>query len=695
MLSIFYRLLSLHLRATLIIAALLTIPGVMFAQSALTDDAYTSGNSRNADGNLGTKTSLTISPSGNVYIKFKLSSTLPSSTPGSDVARATLKLYISTIVSEGKIDIYQVTSAWDEGTITFNTAPTLGSLVATSVQIEEDKKGKFVTFDVTPAVQQWLGDDGQGTNGAVNHGLALVPHPVDASTPALANITFDSKENVQTSHEPQLHIALRKPAGLETVAHDATLSGDGTVTNPVRVAVGGVNTAHLADGAVTEQKIGAGHVVKSLNGLSDNVTLQAGPNITITPSGNTLTIEGSGNSLSTVSHNSSLTGDGTSGSPLGIAAPLTLNNSDASPTLSVTNSGGGPAISTAGAINTSTQYNIGGSRVLSVSGLQNTFVGISSGQRNTTGAANSFFGTNSGSENNASFNSFFGWQAGFLNTTGAENSFFGADAGGRSIGGTANSFFGVRAGFNTTGVQNSFYGVRTGLSNTTGSSNSFFGNEAGRDNTTGNVNAFFGTVAGGTNTTGTGNSFFGHGAGWYNTTGGNNSFFGSFTGNAITSENNNTFIGSLSNGVAGITNATAIGFDARVTQSNSVVLGKDASVGIGVTAPAYKLHVIDPSNTGLRVQTNTVGGKVASFGGAGDFQIDASGVEGGRFVVKENGDVGIGVSQPSARLEVQGGSIRVGSAGQGIILKSPNGATCRLLTIDNSGGITLAPTSCL
>jgi hypothetical protein len=45
---------------------------------------------------------------------------------------------------------------------------------------------------------------------------------------------------------------------------------------------------------VTASKIAPGQVVKALNGLSDNVQLVAGSNITLTPAGNTLTISGTG-----------------------------------------------------------------------------------------------------------------------------------------------------------------------------------------------------------------------------------------------------------------------------------------------------------------------------------------------------------------------------------------------------------------
>jgi hypothetical protein len=84
-----------------------------------------------------------------------------------------------------------------------------------------------------------------------------------------------------------------------------------------------------------------------------------------------------------------------------------------------------------------------------------------------------------------------------------------------------------------------------------------------------------------------------------------NSFFGIGAGASNTAENSNTYIGAHSDGAAGITNATALGANARVTQSNSLVLGNNSSVGIGTTAPREKLHVsggrlfIDANNQGV------------------------------------------------------------------------------------------------
>ncbi len=100
---------------------------------------------------------------------------------------------------------------------------------------------------------------------------------------------------------------------------------------------------------------------------------------------------------------------------------------------------------TGNTINSATHYSIGGTRVLSIAGLENLFTGAGAGA-NTNGIANSFFGTNAGQNN---------------------------------IGGNSNSFFGGRAGRNnTSGGNNTFLGEGAGLTNTTGSSNTIIGGGA-------------------------------------------------------------------------------------------------------------------------------------------------------------------------------------------------------------------------
>lgn len=294
-----------------------------------------------------------------------------------------------------------------------------------------------------------------------------------------------------------------------------------------------------------------------------------------------------------------------------------------------------------------------GSGYVNSTGNSNAFFGAGAGSANTTAVKNSFFGSNAGAGNSTgSSNAFFGADTGFANTTGYNNSFFGQAAGSSNTAGASNSFFGKAAGYsNSTGTGNSFFGTSAGYSNSTGFANSFFGSAAGVNNSTGTANSFFGSAAGNANTLGTGNSFFGNEAGNSNstadgnsffgnragnvsTTGSSNSFFGAFAGNlnstgngnvfmgnstaaanttgsrnlimgsgagsSNTSENENTFLGNVANGAANITNATAIGSRASVTQSNSLVLGSisgvnsataSVNVGIGTTSPADRLDV--------------------------------------------------------------------------------------------------------
>lgn len=296
-----------------------------------------------------------------------------------------------------------------------------------------------------------------------------------------------------------------------------------------------------------------------------------------------------------------------------------------------------------GIINSATQYNIGGSRILSNPGSGNLFAGVNAGTSQTSGFTNSFFGAQSGQSN----------------TTGGANSFFGFGAGQS----------------NTASFNNSFFGTTSGQSNTNGQDNSFFGAYSGGVNTDGTVNSFFGSLAGGVNTSGSLNSFFGMQAGNFNTTGGANSFFGYQAGSSNTIGSNNTVIGSGANvGAANLTNATAIGAGAQVSQSNSLVLGNNARVGIGTSLPTYKLEINELADKGLRVATGTFGGTVASFGGRGAFVIDAEGVAGGRLKITESGLVSIPV--PS-----------------GLVIRSPDNA-CWAVNVSNAGALSTTSVPC-
>jgi trimeric autotransporter adhesin len=246
-----------------------------------------------------------------------------------------------------------------------------------------------------------------------------------------------------------------------------------------------------------------------------------------------------------------------------------------------------------------------------MAGLQNSFFGVYPGYYNTTGSWNSFFGYGAGFANTTGqLNSFVGSYAGYFNTTGSSNSLFGQAAGTSNTTGSDNSFFGFKAGYsNTHGSYNSFVGRSAGYFNTTGAENSFFGYWTGYANTTGSFNAFYGDSAGGSNTTGGYNSYVGESSGQYTTTGNYNSFLGNNTGRSMTAEHHNSLVGALSDGAVGITNATALGYRAKVSQSNSLVLGSinginsataDTNVGIGITNPERRFHVAETGLTSIR-----------------------------------------------------------------------------------------------
>jgi hypothetical protein len=306
-----------------------------------------------------------------------------------------------------------------------------------------------------------------------------------------------------------------------------------------------------------------------------------------------------------------------------------IQNTSGAQTANFNISGNGTAGGTlsGNVVSAATQFNLGANRVLSVSGdsnfpFGNTFAGVGAGTVTTPGA------------NGGNLNSFLGFSAGTANTTGTANSFFGGVA---------------------------------GSSNTVGRDNSFFGEASGFSNTTGRMNSFFGSAAGQNNTTGTGNSCFG----------------GFLTCNSNTTGAFNTLLGAdadVAPGNGNLINATAIGAGAIVSQSNSLVLGTNGfqtitsfgtftvgptNVGIGIGAPVFRLHVVDAGAAGLRVQTNTSGGTVASFGGFGDFQIDSNGVAGGRLIVTQSGRVGIGTNSPTSTLSVNGSADKPGGGSWG------------------------------
>jgi len=326
------------------------------------------------------------------------------------------------------------------------------------------------------------------------------------------------------------------------------------------------------------------------------------------------------------------------------------------------------------------------------------------------------------------------------------------DLGGKSFASGSTTSGSVFVGFSgntaNTGSGNTAIGSAALFLNTSGANNTASGFQSLELNTTGTSNTAAGYSALVNNTTGNGNTAAGYGSLLSNTTGANNTAFGDYAGNTTngkpTTGSNNTFVGYFANPgtQTSLSNAAAIGANAQVTASNSMVLGSingvngataNTNVGIGTTAPATLLHLnravpaggadllaitsgggIDVAslllqNTGpaglfLRAGAGTgeaylatagplsfitagtsspsgpgpaamaidtlgnvtvssglmrisIGG--LSLGGTAPISVDAPNVSGGRFTVLANGNVGINNSAPLDTLDV-GGNTSIG-----------------------------------
>ena len=168
-------------------------------------------------------------------------------------------------------------------------------------------------------------------------------------------------------------------------------------------------------------------------------------------------------------------------------------------------------------------------------------------------------------------------------TSRGTNSFFGHLAGNPSVTGFYNTASGYTAlTANITGNWNTANGYQALLNTNNGHSNTATGFQALIANTGGTYNTATGVLALANNSTGAGNSATGVGA-LNLSTGNHNSGIGYSSGGNFSSGNNNTFLGAFADGPVGvpISNATAIGYQAEVTGSNSIKAGNTAVTSIG------------------------------------------------------------------------------------------------------------------
>jgi len=195
------------------------------------------------------------------------------------------------------------------------------------------------------------------------------------------------------------------------------------------------------------------------------------------------------------------------------------------------------------------------------------------------------------------------------------------------------------ASFNTALGATALLNTTTGFANTAVGAGTLLGNTAGTDNTaigrlalniaTASNNTAVGSLALGANTTGASNTAVGTESLRFTTTGGDNVGVGRGAGRDNGTGSRNTLLGTQADVSAGnLVNATAIGAEALVGRSDSIVLGSiagvntatsDVNVGIGTTTPFSALSIERNGTADLRFEGfGTVsGGSILGFSSDG------------------------------------------------------------------------------
>lgn len=225
-----------------------------------------------------------------------------------------------------------------------------------------------------------------------------------------------------------------------------------------------------------------------------------------------------------------------------------------------------------------------------------TFTATPTGQGNTALGTSALYTLSSGS-----FNTGAGYKALFSNTSGIGNTAVGAVALQGNTGGNNNTAMGqVALTGNTTGSNNTALGAGSLQTNSTGYENTAVGSNAQAKTTTGYSNIAVGTDALYNNTNGHDNTAFGGSALLNNTSGQSNMATGNLSMRLNTTGQANTAAGTLAlqyntggnfntalgynagppSGSPTLTNATAIGANAIVNASNTIVLGDNTITAI-------------------------------------------------------------------------------------------------------------------
>jgi hypothetical protein len=370
-------------------------------------------------------------------------------------------------------------------------------------------------------------------------------------------------------------------------------------------------------------------------------------------------------------------------------------------------------------------------------GINNIAIGLGSNSNNVTGSGNVALGVGALNFNTTNYNTAVGHLSLYYNTTGTNNVALGYASLYTNTIGSSNTSIGYQSLYlNTTGNQNTALGHTTLFYNTTGASNTAIGTASLLTNTTGTSNTGIGIASLGSNTTGSDNIAIGKASGFAITTGSNNTIIGNYAGTAAMNNNivladgagniryqwngtNNVFGNPISGTSASfassggsdtfaINHSSGSGIALNITKGGNgegLYINKTSGSGNALTViGSTSLGALSGTSATFSVASGgyaatlngpSYGGLILSNGGtANTYFVGESSLlsiehitainlrtnNADRVRITSGGNVGIGTSSPSVRLDVGGASNadstgRFFKTGEGTLLLGGNRST--------------------
>jgi hypothetical protein len=189
-----------HIWRPLVVASCMAWgPAAHAAGALLMADTYV--DTAAASSNFGTAPKIVVGGTASSLVRFNLAN-LPTSVTAADVVGASLVLYVNKLDVAGAVEARLINGGWSEAKVNVGNLPPVAA-AGTGTTGEVTTLGKFVRIDLTDAVKQWL------ATPTANYGVLLSPTLAAPTT----LVSFDTKEDSASAHEPMLDIVLAGPAG--------------------------------------------------------------------------------------------------------------------------------------------------------------------------------------------------------------------------------------------------------------------------------------------------------------------------------------------------------------------------------------------------------------------------------------------------------------------------------------------------